>query len=256
MAVEMNQNICAEMHRHPNILWRRKTHLVRKVMRRALRDLEGFRKPKTMTFQPCWTSFVANSELLNRDGYVFVENFLNKSDYEVLKGNWPKTRYFTPIMPYEDHKTSDKGLYCQHETPGFDVERNAVIWGLYRMFSSDRFRGEVSKLCGDSIERKPYHMLVQNSFWGSGLAPHRDSHDEEITSKINFIYFVEANGSGWEAGGTAILKSNDFSEPIFIPQNLNNSCLFYYSESQLFHGFPMIKFRKFRKNVIAHFCEV
>ncbi len=254
MAVEMDEEICAAMRRHPNILWHRKTHVIRKVIRRALREFDGLRNPKLVSFQPRWNNFATNNESLQRDGYVFVENFLDTTDYEVLKSNWPKKRYFTPIMPYEDHKTSDKGLYCQHEKPGFDVNRNAVIWGLYQMFKSDNFRSDVSKLCGDAVERKPYHMLVQNSYWGSGLAPHRDSHDDQISSKINFIYFVEANGSGWEAGGTAILKTNTFDEPIFIPENLNNSCLFYYSESKLFHGFPMLKFRKFRKNVIAHFC--
>jgi hypothetical protein len=254
MALDMDPKICSEMFSHPNILWRRKTYLIRRVIRRGLREFEGLRARTTINFQPQWNSFAENSVALDRDGYVFIENFLTDSDYGILKDNWPKNRYFTPVTPNEDHKTSDKGLYCQHEKPGFDVGRNPVIYGLYKMFMSKNFRDEVTVLCGDDVARVPYHLLVQNSFWGSGLAPHRDSHDDVLKSKINFIYFVESNGSGWDAGGTAILKSNDFTKPIFIPFNLNNSCLFYYSESELFHGFPMIKFGKYRKNVIAHFC--
>ena len=112
MAVEMDEEICAEMRRHPYILWRRKTHVFRKVIRRLLREFDGLRKFQQVNFQPRWNVFSENQGLLQRDGYVFVENFLNATDYEVLINNWPKKRYFTPIMPYEDHKTSDKGLYC------------------------------------------------------------------------------------------------------------------------------------------------
>jgi hypothetical protein len=101
-------------------------------------------------------------------------------------------------------------------------------------------------------------MDVMNFILERGLDDFRvdgDSEDERFKNKINFIYFVDANGVGWDAGGTSILKTNTFDEPIFIPQNLVNSCLFYYSESELFHGFPQVKFGKYRRNVISHFCE-
>jgi hypothetical protein len=254
MAVEMDREICSKMFRHPNIVWRRKTHFFRKVIRRGLRQIDDFRKIRKVSFEPRWNEFTQFSQELSANGYVFVENFLAEADYEILKLNWPKTRFFTPVVPNEDHKTSDKGLYCQRGAPGFDTKRNPIIWSLYEMFRSKDFCQDVSHLCGDQVSRTPYHLLCQNSFWGSGLAPHRDSHDEETHSKINFIFFVESNGSGWEAGGTGIMRSNSFDEPIFVPQNLNNSCLFYFSESDLFHGFPTMKFGKYRRNVIAHFC--
>lgn len=242
------------MFNHPYVKWRRKTHLIRRIARRVFRKIDVVKSTELSVFKPQWNSFAKWSDALKRDGYVFVENFLTDADYTTLKSNWPKRCYFTPVVPSEDHKTSDKGLYCQNEQAAFDVDKNPAIWSLYKMFMSKSFRDEVTVLCGDGVARMPYHLLLQNSFWGSGLAPHRDSHVDNLKSKINFIFFVESNGTGWNAGGTAILKTNDFTQPVFIPHNLNNSCLFYYSESELFHGFPPIKFGKYRKNVIAHFC--
>ena len=110
MAIEMDPKICSEMFSHPNILWRRKTHLIRRVVRRGLRELDGLRARKAINFEPQWNSFAENSVAFTRDRYVFVENFLTDSDFKTLIDNWPKNRYFTPVVPNEDHKTSDKGL--------------------------------------------------------------------------------------------------------------------------------------------------
>lgn len=254
MAIDMDKSIRRKMARHPNILLRRKTYWFRKVIRYALRKIDVTKPNLGQNFKPSWNSFKDHAEQLQRDGFVFVENFLDEFDAEVFRQNWPGSRYFGPISPDEDHKTSDKGFVCDFGKPVFDTAKSPYMWKLFQMFLDDSFTNEVGALCGDGINRYPYHMLAQNSFWGSGLAPHRDSVDNRYTNKINFIYFVDANGSGWEAGGTAILRFNNFDNPIFVPTNLKNSCLFYYSESELFHGFPTMKIGKFRNNVIAHFC--
>lgn len=88
------------------------------MIRRCLRQVDDFRKIQRVSFEPRWNVFTQFSKELSANGFVFVENFLVKADYEILKGNWPKTRFFTPVVPNEDHKTSDKGLYCQR---GFRV---------------------------------------------------------------------------------------------------------------------------------------
>jgi len=47
--------------------------------------------------------------------------------------------------------------------------------------------------------------------------------DKRITdSLVNIIFFVEANETGWNAGGTSILAEATFNKPILILQNLNN----------------------------------
>jgi len=253
MAVDMKSDIRNAMSMHPNIWFRRRTYFARRLLRYGLRKITGAQTLDFVNIE--WNSFAQYQDDLKRNGYVFVEDFLTKSSAEVVQKNWPKRRFFAPIGRNEDHKTSDKGLLCDFGKPSFDVSKNPAIWHLYKMFLSDEFALELAKLCGDGIARYPYHMLVQDSYWGSGLAPHRDSEDERFKNKINFIYFVDANGVGWDAGGTSILRTNTFDEPIFIPQNLVNSCLFYFSESELFHGFPQIKLGKYRRNVISHFCE-
>ena len=253
MAVDMKSDIRNAMSMHPNIWFRRKTYFTRRLFRYLLRRITA--KNSSNGLIPEWNSFSSYKDELIRNGYVYVENFLTESSAKSIRRNWPKGRFFTPIGKNEDHKTSDKGLLCDFGIPSFDVLNNPEIWSLYKMFLSDDFAMELGKLCGDGVARYPYHMLAQESYWGSGLAPHRDSEEERFINKINFIYFVEANGVGWDAGGTSILKTNTFDEPIFIPQNLVNSCLFYFSESELFHGFPQIKFGKYRRNVISHFCE-
>lgn len=254
MAIDMDNKIRRKMSRHPNILFRRRTFWIRKIIRYALRKFDSSKPSQPQPFQPNWKPFQMHAHQLQLDGFVFIENFLNDSDAELIRKNWPKSRYFSPISPNEDHKTSDKGLVCELGRPLFNTSRSPYLWGLFQMFMNKSFTDEVSALCGDGINRYPYHMLAQNSYWGSGLAPHRDSIDNQFTKKINFIYFVDANGSGWEAGGTAMLRSNSFNDPIFVPENLRNTCLFYFSESELFHGFPIMGMGKFRNNVIAHFC--
>ena len=80
MAIEMDPKICSEMFSHPNIMWRRKTYLFRRVFRRGLREIDGLRARKAINFEPQWNSFAENSVAFDRDGYVFVENFLIRSN--------------------------------------------------------------------------------------------------------------------------------------------------------------------------------
>ena len=155
-----------------------------------LRKLDNRDLELGQNFSPRWNSFKDHAEQLQRDGFVFVENFLNDSDAEILRQNWPGSRYFVPISPNEDHKTSDKGHVCDVGKPLFDTKKSPYMWKLFQMFLDESFTSEVSALCADGIKRYPYHMLAQNSYWGSGLTPHRDSVDDKYTNKINFIFFL------------------------------------------------------------------
>jgi hypothetical protein len=256
MAIDMDPRIQVQLMNHPNIRFRRATSRGRWAVRALLKKLPRLNQRATRQSVATWNDFNAYAKDFQNNGFAFIRDFLNENDYKTLKENWPKTRFFAPIGSKEKSKTSDKGLWCSEGKPLFEVEKNQALWNVYQMFISKEFRAEVTKLAGDAIERHPYHMLAQNSYWGSGLAPHRDSRDDEHKSKINFIYFVDANGEGWDSGGTSILRSNTFDEPIFIPDDLNNTCLFYYSESEMFHGFPRLKFGKYRRNIIAHFCAI
>jgi len=92
---------------------------------------------------------------------------------------------------------------------------------------------------------------------GSQLIPHRDgeSPNKRPETWINVILFVAASGQGWESGGTSILAGNDFSAPIFVPENLNNAALIYSTHTNdLYHGFPAIQRGHWRKVVTAAYC--
>jgi len=133
------------------------------------------------------------------------------------------------------------------------------IRAIYDCLASPLTTRLVSELAGDSVRRRCYWLLCNQAFWGSGLVPHRDTPALDHTGmdrRINIIYFVDANGKGWEAGGTSILKSNNFSEPIFVPNILTNSMLIYRTGDSFFHGFPPMKFGKYRRVVTAHYCPI
>ena len=254
MAIEMDESVQRQLKNHLNIRIRRATSKPRWFVRAVLKRMPAIQNTMEVGNEIKYRDFQGYSDDLKNNGYAFIPNFLLQESYEYLIHNWPKTRWFAPMGIHEKSKTSDKGLWCSYGKPLFDITKNQALWLTYKMFLSQKFVNDVTLLAGDGIERTAYHLLSQQSYWGSGLAPHKDSKDDVHTSKINFIFFAEANGEGWDAGGTSIFKTNTFDSPVFIPKNLNNSCLFYYSDSELFHGFPPIKFGKHRKNIIAHFC--
>ena len=254
MAIGMDPSLLRKMGLHPNVFWKRQLFQPRRAFRYFLRRL--LRDPTYEISAPMkWNGFMHLSEQFQSTGFAYFENFLDQESMELLTTNWPKLRYFRPISRDEKTKTSDRGFQCTFQQPDFTSRQSPAIAKVYEMFSSREFANDVQGLCGDGIEREAYHLLAQYSSWGSGLAPHRDSENVGLSAKVNFIFFVAGNGSGLDCGGTSILKDNSFDHPIFTPQNLNNAILFYRSETELFHGFPCLKFRKKRKVIIAHFSN-
>jgi len=197
------------------------------------------------------------SDLVTK-GFLFVEDFLDKDSYKILVENWPKRRWFEPLQFRQNGKSYDRGLCWNEETDRFDasIDANPTIFELYKQLKSKEFCDNLSAICNDGIERTNFSLLLTQAYSHSYLTPHQDSMgpDKKINdSLINIIFFVEANGIGWEAGGTSIFTDATFEKPILIPQNLNNSALLYRTSDQVWHGFPKIRFRKFRKTVLAHY---
>lgn len=197
------------------------------------------------------------SELANK-GYLFKENFLEEDSYKKLVENWPKKRWFEPLKFRQSGKSYDSGLRWNEETKRFDssILQNPAILEIYTQLRSKSFSDNLKEICKDGVERTNFSLLLTQSYSHSYLTPHQDSmgSNKRVTdSLINIIFFVEANGTGWEAGGTSILADATFNKPILIPQNLNNSVLIYRTSDQVWHGFPRIKFHRFRKTVLAHY---
>ena len=195
---------------------------------------------------------------LAKKGFLFVENFLEDASHKALLEQWPKKRWFEPLRFRQNGKSYDSGLRWNDATNRFDtsINQNPAILDLYNQFKSQEFCNNLSAISNDGVKRKNFSLLLTQSYSHSYLTPHQDSMgpDAKVNdSLINIIYFVEANGEGWEAGGTSIFADATFKNPILIPRNLNNTALLYRTSDQVWHGFPKIKFRKFRKTLLAHY---
>ena len=243
------------------LLWPRyATSSLRSQIRLKLQNIDTQRaKNKTRSqFQFNVPTITDQNNDLAKKGFLLVENFLDNESYKVLLENWPKKRWFEPLQFRQNGKSYDRGLRWNEATNRFDtsIENNPAILNLYNQLKSQEFCDNLSAISNDGVKRKNFSLLLTQSYSHSYLTPHQDSMgpDNKVNdSLINIIYFVEANGKGWEAGGTSIFADATFKKPILIPQNLNNSALLYRTSDQVWHGFPKIKFRKFRKTVLAHY---
>jgi hypothetical protein len=259
VAIDIDVEVQRALARHPNILWRRVSSPIRRRIRVFLRS-----RSQSDLIQLSLENengiicgqFNADEIASFRDHrWLFIEDFLPNDFYLRVASDWPSMRWFQPLNRRQVSKTYDSAFktYVKSEP---DVLVPKALSHVYRFFSSKEFESQISSLSVDSESMQCYWLTTINSYWGSGLAPHRDTPDIDSSGRdrrINIIYFVDSNGEGWEAGGTAILATNNFSEPVFIPRTLKNSVLIYETGAPFFHGFPPIKFGKFRRVLTAHY---
>lgn len=243
------------------LLWPRyATSSPRSWLRIKLQDIESLQsKPDSkQRFQFVISPIRDPNNDLATKGFLFVENFLENESYKVLLENWPTKRWFEPLRFRQNGKSYDSGLRWNDATNRFDttINQNPAILELYHQFRSQEFCNNLSAVSNDGVTRKNFSLLLTQSYSHSYLTPHQDSMGQDTRvneSLINIIYFVQANGEGWEAGGTSIFADATFNKPILIPRNLNNTALLYRTSDQVWHGFPKIKFRRFRKTLLAHY---
>ena len=262
MAIDIDVSVQRTLARHPNILWRGISSPFRRRLRVFLRSRSRsdlIQLSLDLENEIICDQFNADEVAFFHDhGWLFIEDFLPNELYLRLASGWPVRRWFQPLGKSEVSKTYDSAfeIYAKNEP---DALVPMALSHVYRFFSSKEFESQIASLSLNSEPMQCYWLTTINSYWGSGLAPHRDTPDIDSSGRdrrINTIYFVDSNGEGWEAGGTAILKTNNFSEPVFIPKKLKNSLLIYETGAPFFHGFPPIKFGKFRRALTAHFQPV
>ena len=230
--------------------------------RRWLRSkLQQYEKKKFQSKMPNATVFKApvisdpNFELAAK-GFLFVENFLDKDSYSQLVEAWPKNRWFEPLTFRRNGKSYDSGFRYNIAKNKIDesITFNPIIKSIYTALRSREFCENISQICADKIERESYSMLLTKSYSHSYLTPHKDSIGQDVVksnSIVNIILFVQANGAGWDSGGTSILGDATFDKPIFIPNNLNNTALIYRGTADLWHGFPRIKLGNYRRTILS-----
>jgi hypothetical protein len=241
------------------LLWPRyATHQYRRWLRLRLQKFDSGNKSQQSLAASTYNLPVIsdpNSELETK-GYLFVENFLDQDSYSQLVEYWPKKRWFEPLKFRQNGKSYDSGMRWNISKQRIDnsIEANPEILSIYNTLRSAEFCDNLTKICNDQIERESYSLLLTQSYSHSYLTPHKDSPSSDLAknnSIVNIIFFVQANGNGWEAGGTSILGDATFSKPIFVPQNLNNTALIYRGAADLWHGFPRIARGNYRKTILS-----
>ena len=189
-----------------------------------------------------------------REGWVYVETFLPIDLHHMLLEQWP-ARYQLDPFTFKGHlKAYDKGLRWPAEDRS---EYSSGLREVYEFLSSDAVCAELTSMAADGVPRGLRGAMCSYATTGSQLIPHRDGISTQLrpSTWINIILFVAASGEGWESGGTSMLRTNDFSKPVFVPRRLQNTALIYSIHTNgLYHGFPPLQRGHWRKAITAKYC--
>lgn len=198
------------------------------------------------------------SNLLRKNNFVFIKNFLDEKSYSQLLYGWPSINFFTHrskiIKYYSSGFNIDKNNKSRKNA---NLEKNLVLKNFYSFLQSKKFENFINEFL--KFENLSfYNYSIDSSMAGdkSFLIPHIDGVMSKEECCYNFIYFVDGNEENVEySGATGIYEDNNFDKPLFIPDTLRNSLLVYKSTVSFFHGFKLTTMPKniFRKTVNFQF---
>jgi len=208
-------------------------------------------------------NFKEKSDELRKNGWCYIENFLDEQNYENIKQNWPKNIFLkfknNPIKFYYI------GLEYLSYLPEKYLDNDKKIISLYprlRDYYNYLLSSELSiiiqKLVNETSNFECHSIACSSAWPKSFLAPHVDSIslDNDINKTINCIHFIDGNNDNIEfSGATGIYEDNEFKKKIFIPKSLKNSLLIYNSKKNFYHGFDIMKKNTFRKTVMFQFFK-
>ena len=207
--------------------------------------------------------FENKSEELKKNGWCYIENFLDDDSYENIKKNWPKDIFFkfknNPIKFYYI------GLEYLSFLPEKYLDYDKKIISLYpylrdyyNYILSNELSVFINKLVNDKLNFECHSIACSSAWPKSFLAPHIDtiSIDNDINKTLNCIHFIDGNNDDVEfSGATGIYEDNEFKKKIFIPKSLKNSLLIYNSKKNFYHGFDIMKKKNYRKSVMFQFFK-
>tara|TARA_Y100000389_G_scaffold203325_1_gene251411 strand:+ start:3917 stop:4780 length:864 start_codon:yes stop_codon:yes gene_type:complete len=197
-----------------------------------------------------------------KNGYCYLENFLNEENYVNLKNNWPhKCFFYEADSPEKNYNFAFR--YCvnkENEVYPKKEMNNIKYFLAHQKFYHDL---ENSNEFGKLLYRittnpnfKFYSAATSYAKQGSYLAPHIDSvYNLKSKKMLNIIYFVDGSENPTESGGTGIYADSDFEQPLLTPQTLKNSVLIYNSMNNFFHGFDIMRKNSFRHAITFQFLE-
>ena len=204
--------------------------------------------------------FKKYSDFFNLNGYLYLEDVIDKDFHMKLKNNWPKSFFFRPRHQIE--KSYDTGFkYLRHWNTTPNIEIFPYLEKFYKSVQSEEFSKKISQLINNKFNLSCFSMTSSTAYGGSVLFPHVDdiaiSHagKNEAMSMINCIFFIYADPNNKSSGGTGIYRDNQFSNKIFEPSNLCNSLLIYKTDKDFFHGFNEMPNGSLRYAITAQFNQ-
>jgi len=227
-----------------------KTSALRRRLRKGLRSV----LPLPNLTKPAGGAVITNaleqqSAHYQTEHWAFVDQIWDSEFHKNLVSHWPPNRYLNPIKSLG--KAYDTGMIWNRSVSK-DLEYLSefpAIEQAYRYLISDGFCERVTNVCGDNVRRRCYQLRLTRSFQGSHVIPHVDTLDNPYF--VNMIFFVDGND-----GGLGIWNDNELQDPIFIPQNLRNSCLMYDMSESFYHGFGPMRLGTFRWTINAAYDKV
>lgn len=192
-------------------------------------------------------NFESGKDHFYKNHWAFVENFWEPKFHTKLLEHWPGDRYFNPIR--QIMKSYDTGFNWGRGKPDPELLAGFPAYkAAYDYLHSEDFCQRVMDVAGDKVERVCSSMLMTRAYWGTSIIPHIDSFD--LPHAMNLVIFINGTG-GVGGGGLGIWADNEFKRPIFIPDNLKNSCIFYDMSERFYHGFQPMRFGSFRWTINA-----
>ena len=192
------------------------------------------------------------SSELKKNNFFFIENFLDKKFYTLLKKYWPNNNFFVLnsniIKSYSIgfRYSKDFGVNVKNV---LDLKNFYFLKKLYLYLNSKNFQKFIDSITGTKNSYELHSIMSTTSTHKSFLAPHVDGIFNKTKKKVyNVILFIDGNNDFPEySGGTGIYRINDFKNPLLIPFSLKNTALIYTSTKKFFHGHKLIKKEGFRK---------
>ena len=197
-----------------------------------------------------------------KNGYCYLENFVNENTYNNLKNDWPdKVFFYEADNPEKNYNFAFR--YCVNKQK--DVYPKKEMNNIKYFFTHQNFYKDLenSEELEDLLEKitknsnyKFYSAASSYAKEGSYLVPHMDTvYNIKSTQMLNIIFFVDGGEEPSKSGGTGIYADPDFEKPLLIPKTLKNSALIYNSKNAFFHGFDIMKPNSFRKAITFQFKE-
>jgi hypothetical protein len=267
VAIDYSARYLAERYRSPRLLLVKAAIGLFPVIERLRAAQRRLLPPPAIdpaSIPPCriTASFEAAAPHFQRQRWAFIEGVFAADFHRFLVDHWPRRRYFT--APFDLHKSYDKGFRWVQRSPALDdrwgellaadtrradgyppyVEEHPHVRALFDHFRSPELTARVQAFSGRPDPLAFNRFQLTASYPGTLVAPHRDS-PQPGRNWLQFLFYVSASG-GEASGGTAILRDNEFREPIFEARNLTNTCLVFDPFAPFFHGVRPVAFGKYR----------